>query len=43
LKNVLARLDEGSLNRLVHDHERGQLQGKIFWANLPETGPPSRR
>ena len=35
LENVLARLDEGSLSQLVHDHERGHLEGKISWAQLP--------
>ena len=30
LENVLATLDEASLNHLVHDHEQGQLQRKIF-------------
>jgi hypothetical protein len=35
LKNVLARLDEGSLSRLVHDHEHGHLEGKISWALPP--------
>ena len=29
LSDVLAEMDEPSLNKLVHDHEHGHLSGKI--------------
>ena len=29
LRNVLVDMDEPSLSKLVHDHEHGQLAGKI--------------
>lgn len=29
LSDVLGELDEPSLGKLVHDHERGVLQGKV--------------
>ena len=29
LSDVLAELDEPSLSKLVHDHERGDLEGKV--------------
>jgi len=32
LSEVLAQLDEPSLTKLVHDHERGELEGKVVAA-----------
>lgn len=29
LKEVLVEMDEPSLSKLVHDHERGELAGKL--------------
>ena len=29
LSEVLAEMDEPSLTKLVHDHERGELEGKV--------------
>lgn len=29
LSEVLSELDEPSLTKLVHDHERGELEGKV--------------